>query len=425
MHPPLRRLFLPFIFTFILLSSNLLGSSSLIPPKSPQPTTNDLYLLRAEHYLYLKATEDTPTFTLLFSFPPDYSHQAPLYLEFYNDSSDKLLNYTLEDDTLEPNKLINCTISPLSKDEIILLHFDCWVLINGHEYEGLPNYVPIPQNATDLPEHTRKWLCATEGTQVNSILIKLKSRQISRLTTNLRTLADRITYFIKNHRYGLFLLQLNLKVFFRQDALTTLFINGDNVGRAHLACALFRANTIPARVILTLGDQPFWTQMHYIMEYYVPGYGWVIMDTTRAHTPHQPYRQVILRICHPEDEGDTKTDYIFPLMTGEERWLWFDTTTVEPYYIDCDNGSKSRMFQENIITTDPFTADYAHFLTRFAFHYYETYLGTNLSGQNLNHYQNATSLHHQALKLIQFNQDIHQYIVHISHAIDEYQQITQ
>ena len=424
MYPHLRYPLITFIFSFILLSSNIIGAGSIISPEQ-EPTTKDLYLLRTEHYLYLKATNDTTTFTLHFSFPPDYTHQAPLYLEFYNDTSPKLIRYKLENDELEPNKLINCTISPLQKEDTILLHFNCWVLINGHDYEGLPLYVKIPRKTSELPEETQKWLRSTEVTQVDSILIQHKARQISRLTTNLRTLADRITWYIKNHRYGLFLLQLNLQVFFSQDAITTLFINGENVGRSHLACALFRSNNIPARVILTLADQPFWTQMHYIMEYYVPGYGWVIMDTTRAHTPHQPYRQVILRICHPEDEDDTKTDYILPLMTSEERWLWLTTPDVQPYYLDCDDGSKSRMFQEGIITTDTFTADYAHFLTRFAFRYYEKYLGTNLTGLDLIHYQNATTLQHMALQTFQFQQDINEYIVIMIHAIDEYQEIQQ
>lgn len=412
------------IFSFLLLSSSFIGAGSLLSSEIT-PTTKDLYLLRAEHYLYLQAEEDTPEFTLYFSFPPDYTHQAPFYLEFFNDTSSKLVSYNLEDDVLEPNKLINCTIAPLQKDEKILLHFNCWVIINGHNYEGLPSYVKIPRKQIELPENTHKWLQATESTQVNNIFIRIKTRQISRLTTNLRTLADRITWYIKNHRYGIFLFQLNLGVFFSQDAVTTLFLNGDNVGRSHLACALFRANTVPSRVILTLGDQPFWTQMHYIMEYFVPGYGWVIMDTTRAHTPHQPHRQVILRICHPEDEDDTKTDYIFPLMTNEERWLWIDTPNVTPYYVDCDSGSKSRMFEESIITTDPFTADYAHFLTRFAFSYYETYLGRNLTGAGLNHYINATTYHHQALLTFQKMKDINQFIIEISQAIDEYKQIQQ
>jgi transglutaminase-like putative cysteine protease len=405
----------------ILLSSILVTGLSLSPDHSP--TTKDLYLLRAEHYLYLKAEDDTTAFTLHFSFPPDYTHQAPLYLEFHNDTSSKLISYRFEDDVLTPNKLINCSISSLQKGEMILLHFDCWVIINDHEYEGLPPYLKIPRKPSDLPEETRTWLRASKAVQADSLLIKHKAFQISRLTTNLRTLADRITWYVKNHRYGLFLIQFNSNIFFRQDAITTLFINGDNVGRSHLACALFRANTVPSRVILTLGDQPFWTQMHYIMEYFVPGYGWVIMDTTRAHTPHQPYRQIILRICHPEDEDDTKTDYIFPLMTFEERWLWIDSPLVNPYYIDCDQGSKSRMFQESIITTDPFTADYAHFLTRFAFHYYEDFLGMNLTGQAQYHYQNATKLHYQALYAFQYIQDINEYIIQISKAIDEYKQI--
>ncbi|MBU0497188.1 MAG: transglutaminase-like domain-containing protein [Candidatus Thermoplasmatota archaeon] len=427
MHPTYIQKTKTIFLLIIILAATIIGTIPSIaeaPPIEPTPVTTDLHLLRVEHYLYLRATATTTKTTLLFSFPPDYTHQAPLFLEFFNDTSTKLLHYYLQPDTLEPNILLNCTLAPLDKNETILLHFNCWVLIKSHNYEDLPLYVKIPQKPTELPQCTQKWLQPTKVIQVNNILIQHKARQIQRLTTNILTLADRIAWFIKNHRYSLFVLQLNLDIFFNQDAVTTLLINGDNVGRSHLACALFRANTIPARVILALGDQPFWTQMHYIMEYYVPGYGWVIIDTTRAHNLHQPYRQIILRICHPEDEQDTKTDYIFPLMKSEERWLWLNTTYIEPYYVDCDTGSKSRMFSESITTTDPFTADYAHFLTRFAFHYYETYLGTNLSETNLEHYYNATTLQYNALKTLQNHQNVYEYIILINNAIKEYQKIT-
>ena len=147
----------------------------------------------------------------------------------------------------------------------------------------------------------------------------------------------RIAPFIKYHRYLFFVFELNTGLLLSQDARTTLLINGENVGRSHLACAFFRIYNIPARVLLVNNDQGFWTQMHYMVEYYCPGYGWVLLETTGGKTPYATYHQVINRVCYPQDEKDTKRDYIFPFMKGEERWLWIDTDDVSPYYVDCDS----------------------------------------------------------------------------------------
>jgi hypothetical protein len=297
------------------------------------------------------------------------------------------------------------------------------VLIKNHDFSDLPCHVSFPEES-ELPVDTTLWLTATEVVQMNHPLIQWKARQLRGLHDNVLQFAEKTAHYIKQHRYYLFVLQLNLGIFFSQDALTTLFINGENVGRSHLACAFFRANTIPARVLLVHNDQGFWTQMHYMVEYYCPGYGWVLLDTTAGETPYDTKRQIINRICHPDDEDDTKIDYIFPLMTGEERWLWLDTEEVHPYYVDCDEGSKSQMFSEGSITTNEFTVDYALYLTRQLFPLYQQYLGMSLTGENLGYYYNATTYQQEALNLLKDQGDIHGYIDLVEQAYEEYRRIT-
>jgi hypothetical protein len=195
----------------------------------------------------------------------------------------------------------------------------------------------------------------------------------------------------------LFIFELYSGLLLSQDARTTLLINGENVGRSHLALAFFRIYHVPARVLLVNNDQGFWTQMHYMAEYYCPGYGWVLVETTYGKSPYATKHQVINRICSPQDEKDTKRDYILPFMTGEERWLWIDNSHVAPWYADLDKGSKSQMFTEKNLTTDKVSADYAFSLTEIVFRQYQTCLGKNLSGGNLQHFDNAISYQHQAI----------------------------
>ncbi len=382
----------------------------------------ELHLLRAEHYLYVNTTDNVDEFHIRFVFPPDYNYQIPIYLEINNDTTANISQYQIEDDEDGLNKLINFAIAPMAENESALIHFSCWVLIKNHDFSDLPEEVKIPRR-WDLPEETKIWLESTKVVQKRSILIRHKARQLRRFNNDVLEFAGRVAPFIKQHRFFLFLIQLRFGIFLSQDAKTTLFINGENVGRSHLACAIFRSQNIPARVLLVHNDQGFWTQMHYMVEYYVPGYGWVLLDSTKGETPYETKRQIINRICFPEDEDDTKTDYILPYMKGEERWLWIDNEDVYPYYVDCDRGSKSQMFSESEVTTDSFMADYAFLLTQMVFHQYEQYLGMNLTGENQDHFQNATIYQQQAMEKLIETDDVNDYIYFMDSAFDEYKEI--
>jgi hypothetical protein len=420
-----------FSLLFVLTVSPLAGSkTSFFEGSSPETYTNiptstdnqELDLLRVEHYLYVNASADVGTFHIRFSFPPDYQYQVPLMLEIYNDSTTSfIIHYEIENDTNEPNKIINFTIGAMEKDESVLLHFSCWVLVKNHDFSDLPPYVKIPKKY-QLPEDTKIWLASTKEVQLHGLLIRHKARQLHGLSDNLIRYAGRIAPFIKYHRFGLFILELNLGLLLSQDARTTLLINGENVGRSHLACAFFRIYDIPARVLLVNNDQGFWTQMHYMVEYYCPGYGWVLVETTAGKTPYATKRQVVNRVCYPEDEQDTKNDYIFPLMKGEERWLWIDNTNVFPYYVDCKSGSKSQMFSEAVVSIDSLTADYAFVLTQIVFRLYQKYLGENLTDENLHHFHNASLYQKDAITAMKAdNPD--GYISFLNRAYEEYKEI--
>ena len=382
----------------------------------------DLYLMRSEHYLYITASDDVNNFHVKFAFPPDYNYQVPVLLEVYNDTDINVTHYKIENDHNEPNKVVNFTIDSIEKDETVLIHFSYYVLVKNHEFDDLPKYVKFPTE-DELPEETKKWLVSSEVVQVDNVLIRSKARQLRGINNNLIRFAGRIAPFIKYHRYVLFLLQLNLRFFFPQDAITTLFINGENIGRSHLACAFFRANNVPARVLMAHNDQGFWTQMHFMVEYYCPDYGWVLIDSTKGKTPYATKRQIINRVCYPEDEGDTRTDYIYPLMKGVEKWIWIDNENVHPYYVDCDEGSKSQMFYERNLTIDSSLADVTFNKTKNVFIFYQCNLGLNLTGENLLHFQNATSYQKQAVSELIGSDDPDEYIYYIDKAIDEYNEI--
>jgi len=395
---------------------------STITDIEPLTEHKELSLLRGEHYLYINASEDVDAFNVHFVFPPDYGYQVPIYLELYNDTTANISQYQIIDDSDGLNKLIHFAIDSMNKNESVLLHFSCWVLVKNHDFSDLPEEQKFPR-LLKLPEETTTWLKSTHVVQKNSILIRLRARQLRGIKNDMMRYTQRVSRFIKNHRYFLFLIQLRFGIFLNQNARTTLLINGENVGRSHLACALFRSQRIPARVLLVHNDQGFWTQMHYMVEYYVPEYGWVLLDSTKGQTPYETKRQIINRICFPRDEDDTKHDYILPYMKGEERWLWIDSEDVYPYYMNCDQGSKSQMFIETELVSDGYKVDYAFLLTQLVFHQYEQYLGQNLPGENQQYFNNATQYQQQAMQQLIQTQDLDDYIYYMDSAFDQYKEI--
>ena len=409
-----------FTISFLILSSSVISIN--IGIISNPPSQKDLYLLRVEHYLELAADDDTNNFHVKYVFPPDYSYQVPIVMEIFNDTTANILDYKIEKDFCEPNRVVNFTIASMHKDEHKLLHFTIWVLVENFEFKDIPKNTPFPKKK-DLPEDTIEWLQSTKAVQARSPVIILKAKQLRAGNNDIFSYAKNVSHFIKYHRFLLFLLELKLGLLLSQDAITTLFINGENVGRSHLACALFRSQNIPARVLLANNDQGFWTQMHYMVEYYLPNYGWILLDSTKGETPYATKRQIINRICSIDDEKDTKRDYIFHFMTCEERWIWLDTEKIHPYYVDCKTGSKSQMFQEAESSIDTFTADYTIFRTKTVFHAYEYYITKTLNSEESMHFNKAVNYQEQAVHILSETNDLYQYIYFMDKAYDEYKLI--
>jgi hypothetical protein len=382
-----------------------------------------LSLLRVEHYLEIYSEEDTNVFNIFYACPPRYGYQAPIFVEIFNDTDADIINYKIENNTnCTPNKFVNFTINKMSKNEQKLIHFTVWMLVEHNDFSDMPSSKNFPDTA-NLPNETKIWLEKTDVTQKDNIFIKFRSKILRLGTDDMISYAKKVASFIKNHRYLLFLLQLKLGVFFSQDAVTTLLINGENVGRSHLACALFRNQNVPARVILVNNDQGFWTQMHYMVEYYVPDYGWVLLDTTKGQTPYNTSRQVINRICYPSDENDTKTDYIFRFMKGEERWIWISDENVSPIYIDCKDASKSQMFKEGKLKTCKQVSLACFNSTEKVFDKYQKYQGVNLTGENISFFENAKELQKNAINSF-IGKDILNYYYYLKRSLEEYNKIT-
>jgi hypothetical protein len=412
------------VTSFVLLSiSPIVNSIELEESKvDSSEEIIELDLLRGEYYLYINATENVGSFNVRYAFPAELKYQFPIIIEIFNDTTADILNYKIENDTNEPNKIANFTIGGMNKDESALIHFTYFVLVKNHDYSNLPRKVKIPKK-DDLPPEVRKWLSSSKVVQKKRILIRLRAREMRFLTKNILRIARRIALFCRFHRYPIFYLQFLLGSYRSQDAFTALLINGECPGRSHLGVALFRANKIPARVLLANPNYTFWYEMHYMTEYYLPGYGWIPTEVHKGITPYEPKYQIILRVCHPEDENNTQHDFIYKKMKGLERWIWIDNEYVIPYYKDLVEGSKCKMFTEKELFTDKYLVEDAVNITKNVFDKYEYFLGMNLTGNNLGHFENATSYQFLAIDDLKNSEDVSGYINYLNKANDEYDEI--
>jgi hypothetical protein len=383
---------------------------------------NELVLLRGEHFLYLDAVEYVESFNVKYSFPPEYGSQYPVFLDIVNDSNTNRFVYKIENDTFEPNKFINFTIDYMNKDEQILIHFNYWVLVKNNNFSDFPKFISIP-SIEELPEETKTWLIPTDTVQSDRFLIKIRAIHMRFLRNNLLNVANRIAKFSKWHRYFLFLIQFYTGRYKSQDAFTTLIRNGECPGRSHLGCALFRANGVPARVILAVPDYEFWYEIHCMTEYYLPDYGWVLTDVHSAKTPFEPKYQIICRICYPEDENNTHIDYLYSKMYGVENWFWITNDSVVPYYEDLNKGSKSRGFTENDIFVNNIESDDAITVTKEVFKKFEYFLKFDLYGENLKHFEQAKEYQMIAINRLSKEDDACDYIYYMSYANAEYEKI--
>lgn len=384
----------------------------------------ELNLLRGEFYLYIDAVDNVTSFNVIHAFPPEYGYQYPIYLEILEDTTAKILNYKIDNQDNIPNKVINFTVGEINTGEQILIHFNTWVLVESYNYEDLPGYKEIPSIA-DLPSETKPWLSQTEVAQKDHFLIKSRA-QILRFSSknNMLILAEKIAKFCAHHRYLSWALRYKLSGLLGyppQDALTALLAPTECSSRSHLGCALFRANNVPARVVLAMpANYKFWFEMHYMAEYYLKDFGWVLTDVHGGKTPYAPQEIIILRLCYPDDENNTQTDYMFSRMKGEERWMWFDNENVKPYYVDLEEGSKMRSFSENKVVVDLNVANDTIDLTSYVFNKYQAYLGVGLIDENLQHFQNATDYMMQAIQELDSNDDSFGYIYYLNKAKIEF-----
>jgi transglutaminase-like putative cysteine protease len=257
--------------------------------------TSALYLQRAEGHLKVVGRSSTETYEAYFLVPIAFEDQAPILLTV---ESPALIDYRFVRLT-PPNVLVAAHLlqAAQSNDETPLT-WKSWVLTRENYFSDRPLDALIPQ-WQDLLEDVRPWLQPTDCAQIDDPYVAAYASAVAGTTTSLMTLADNIAAACDSIPGFSSPMHSPMGL----DAYYALNWGSSCTGHAHAGAAFFRANGVPARSLLVM---PLWyTQtfdMHWIVDYYVPGYGWINVETTHGQHPAPSQDAIVIMACNPEDE---------------------------------------------------------------------------------------------------------------------------
>jgi transglutaminase-like putative cysteine protease len=360
-----------------------------------------LFLVKATGDLRVNGRASSDTYQIYFHVPIPFHEQAPVLLQV---TCPQMIDYRFVQKD-PPNLLVAARLANAAD---VVLEWTCWVLVKENKYADLPSYVPIPAPG-ELPDSVRHWLDTTDCCQVSAPIVQFKADSIRDTTTNLMKLAQDVCDFCHSipaqfpHQPVGF------------DAVYALKWGNSCTGHAHAGAALLRACGIPARTLLNMPDNlgsDF--DMHWIIDYYVPGYGWVRMETALGRNPMPPQDELVVQACNPCDE--------FP--------VWF------PCGIDCDWHSSDTAlgmwtpdweWAHNAtpvlnVTNSSEPVGNAIALTDSVFDCYSHYIGIRLTTAQAAAFQTGLKCQTNALDLIQA-QNLTGYLVAMHAALLSYQDV--
>ena len=360
--------------------------------------SSHVHLCRALGRLNVDVCASSEIYEAYFHIPISFNEQVPIVVTV---ESPQLIDYRFL--SLEPPNVI--VAARMHQALETSLDWEVWVLARENRYPDLPSEVPLPLSE-ELPDSVSRWLQATDCVQVQAPIVQQMADSVGQGITDLIDLADAIRSFCQY-------LPGDMSHYpFSFDAVYALNWGSSCTGHAHAGAALFRALGIPARPLLVMPTwAQFWYDMHWIIEIYVPQYGWVELETTLGEFPCYPHENIVVLACHPEDE--------FPLFypSGIEGYWHCSDPTLGMF-----NPSWSRahrVLPYNDLAAPADRVNYAHALTDSVFQLSVQLWGTGLGGDAQDHLQAAYELQVGAVDRLKAD-DLEGYIVDLQAAREHY-----
>jgi transglutaminase-like putative cysteine protease len=363
-----------------------------------QPTR--VYLRKAVGNLQIDASSTTETYEAYFHIPICFGEQVPIFIEV---ESPQLIDYRFVH--LNPPNVI--IAAQMQQAPTSPLDWRAWVFVKENTYADCPDFVPIPI-PQELPDSVKKWLQPTDCVQVDAAIVQQIADSIRGGTTNLIKLADDICNFCWAIPW------VWPHVPFALDAVYALTWGSSCTGHAHAGAALFRANGIPARSLLNM---PTWSSNydhHWIIDYYIPDYGWVRMETSTGQHPCFAQDEIVTLACNPEDE--------FPLFFPSGIEGYWHTSDPELGMYNPNWGGAHSAISWVAFSDSSEKIEQAYSLTDSVFYYYSRYWGIKLTPAQQTNVQSAYDYQKSAQSKLSLK-DLDGYIEDMQQALQCYREI--
>jgi len=272
-------------------------AASKAPPRPAAPKPG-LVLVRGESYLI--PVEDGAAPRVLFPVPLSYREQVPLTYELTTDPPGAVAKARIYEDH-PGNYVLDARFAPIQIGKRPRVHWTSLVLVGERSFVDVPERAAIP---VTWPGEARPWLKSTYCVQCEDDRIVAAAKPLHEGTDDVLEIIRRV-----ERRASRVFREASGRV----DELTAveaLDKQGSCTSCANLVAGLLRASGVPARV---LSGYPLWSgplQTHYVVEAYVPEYGWYPIESTMCRSPWQPYQQIEVSIVPPkyEDRSQRRTN---------------------------------------------------------------------------------------------------------------------
>jgi len=237
--------------------------------------------------------------SVLIPLPLAYRQQVPVTYQLAVDPPEAATRVTIYQDTPH-NHVAKVSVALGGKRDKAEIRFRSLVLVGPSSFSDVPDRAEIPDQ---WPEECQLWLKSTWC--VNS-----QHEKIRALSKEIRENADDVMTVIAGvkERAGTVFANAQGRVK-NLTAVEALTGTGSCTSCANLVAALLRGCKIPARVV---AGYPSWTgplQTHYIVEAYVPQFGWYPIESTRCKSPWPNEYQVNVAIVPPKYETRELADW--------------------------------------------------------------------------------------------------------------------
>jgi hypothetical protein len=237
--------------------------------------------------------EQERSVTVLLPVPPAYRQQVPVTYELAVDPPEAATGITIYQDTPQ-NHVAKVSVVLGGKRDKVAIKFRSLVLVGPSSFGDVPDRAQIPEQ---WPEQCQPWLQSTWCVDAQNGRIQALSKEIRDDANDVMTIIAGVqkqagTVFANAQGQAWDL-----------TAVAALTGRGSCTSCANLVAALLRASNIPARVV---AGYPSWTgplQTHYIVEAYVPKFGWYPIESTMCRSPWPNEYEINVAIVPPQYES--------------------------------------------------------------------------------------------------------------------------